>query len=126
VDVSDDLDRRFLDGLRKAVEEAYQHDNPQLARALQTAGEYMRRSRQDIVKQLEELGVYSFTPQQYQAMLDVIAAQMVKQARERADAKSTDVWQGRAARWGLVIGVSAVVVPLVANQVLSIITKLHP
>jgi hypothetical protein len=122
--VQRDLERRFSTALREAVQEAYQKDTPKLAQALLTAGEFMRRSESEILRQLEEIGVYSWTPEQREMMVRVLSQQMVRDAKVTAEREAQSLWGTWQAKVGIIVGIGGFVI-LVLNQIVSLATKVH-
>lgn len=107
IKLAEELDRRFRENIRKAVKEAYANNQPALADALDTANEYMTRSRDLIVARLKQLNIYTFTPEQYSAILDMtsqhLASEAISKIKEEELQRQQSFWARNSAKWGVII-----------------------
>lgn len=85
-----------------------------------------------VVTQLRKLDIYTFTPQQYVTILEIVTRQVAVEAIEKIKAdeeiRKASIWSRRGVRWSVIFGAAGAVVSLLSLGVssgLAIWQRLH-
>lgn len=116
--MAQELEERFRIQLSKAIAEAYSQGMPELASTLDLTKDYMSRSRDETVKRLRSLGVFSFPPEVYHTLLDLAAKQTVQLALERVEQERKEnentLLSKKATKWAIPLSIGSICVGILA------------
>lgn len=124
-EMADDLETEFQKRLVEAIEEAYANNNNKLARALQTARDYMMRSNEVVLNRLQDIGVYAMSKEERDSWKSLVAEQIVREAKLEAERKSVSLWQNRSAKFAIVFGAIGAFVSLVTIAASTVLNRLN-